>query len=84
MNRINRLTAQLPKDAKTFLAWMEFQKGASEATIEAYAQDILDFEEYLQEWGGSLERPADISTATIQGFPAHLYNKKIARDFCGL
>ncbi|MBR3881109.1 MAG: tyrosine recombinase XerC [Mailhella sp.] len=80
MNRINRITAQLPNEAKSFLAWMEFQKGASEATVEAYAQDILDFEEYLQEYGGTLARPKEIGSPDVQGFPAHLYRRNIAKS----
>ena len=60
MSRISALTAQLPSPAKLFLAWLEFQKGASEATVEAYARDILDFETYLNEQGASLARPASV------------------------
>ena len=44
MSRLSEITAALPVPAATFLAWMEFQKGASEATVEAYAVDILEFE----------------------------------------
>ena len=50
MRRIEAIAAQLPDNARLFLAWLEYQKGASEATVEAYAQDILDFEQYLDEF----------------------------------
>ena len=78
MRRIETLAAQLPNNARLFLAWMEYQKGASEATVEAYAQDILDFEEYLDEFAVSLSAPADIDKQMVQGFMAHLFRKGIA------
>ena len=78
MRRIDAISAQLPDSAKLFLAWMEYQKGASEATVEAYAQDILDFEGYLDEFGVSLASPADIDKQMVQGFMAHLFRKGIA------
>ena len=83
MSRISELTARLPNSAKLFLAWMEFQKGASEATVEAYAQDILDFEEYLSEQGATLARPTAIDSLMVQGFAAYLFRKGIARSSTG-
>lgn len=83
MSRINELTARLPNSAKLFLAWMEFQKGAAEATVEAYAQDILDFEEYLSEQGATLARPASVDSLMVQGFAAYLFRKGIARSSTG-
>ena len=77
MSRKNTI-ALLPAPAKTFLAWLEFQKGMSEATAEAYARDLLDFEEFLTEYGASLAAPADIDKQLVQSFTAHLYRKGIA------
>ena len=78
MRRLESITAQLPNNAKLFLAWLEYQKGSSEATVEAYAQDILDFEGYLDEFGVSLNTPEDIDKQMVQGFMAHLFRKGIA------
>ena len=78
MRRIDSITAQLPSNAQLFLAWLEYQKGCSEATVEAYAQDILDFEVYLSEFGISLSTPAGIDKQLVQGFTAHLFRKGIA------
>ena len=47
MSRLSEIIDALPSGPAAFLAWMEFQKGASEATVEAYALDILEFETYL-------------------------------------
>ena len=78
MRRIETIAAQLPNNAKLFLAWLEYQKGSSEATVEAYAQDILDFERYLDESGLSLSAPDGIDKQMVQGFMAHLFRKGIA------
>jgi len=78
MRRIENIVAKLSSNAKLFLAWLEYQKGASEASVEAYAQDILDFESYLDEFGVSLARPAEIDKQMVQGFMAHLFRNGLA------
>ncbi len=80
MSRLSEITADLPVPAATFLAWMEFQKGASEATVEAYAVDILEFETYLHGLGASLERPSEITRHMVQGFSASLFRQGMARS----
>mgnify|MGYP000185226558 FL=1 len=80
MSRLAEITADLPVPAATFLAWMEFQKGASEATVAAYAVDILEFETYLRGMGASLERPAEITRQMVQGFSASLFRQGMARS----
>lgn len=80
MSRLSEITAALPVPAATFLAWMEFQKGASEATVEAYAVDILEFETYLHGMGASLERPSEITRQMVQGFSASLFRQGMARS----
>ena len=80
MSRLAEITADLPVPAATFLAWMEFQKGASEATVAAYAVDILEFETYLRGMGASLERPSEITRQMVQGFSASLFRQGMARS----
>lgn len=80
MSRLAEITAALPVPAATFLAWMEFQKGASEATVTAYAVDILEFETYLRGMGASLERPSEITRQMVQGFSASLFRQGMARS----
>ena len=80
MSCLAEITADLPVPAATFLAWMEFQKGASEATVAAYAVDILEFETYLRGMGASLERPAEITRQMVQGFSASLFRQGMARS----
>ena len=80
MSRITEITASLPAGPAAFLAWLEFQKGASEATVQAYALDILEFETYLHELGATLERPSEITRQMVQGFSASLFRKNMARS----
>lgn len=80
MNRIAEITASLPSAPAAFLAWLEFQKGASEATVEAYALDILEFETYLRGMGATLERPSEITRQMVQGFSASLFRSGMARS----
>ena len=80
MNRIAEITASLPSAPAAFLAWLEFQKGASEATVQAYALDILEFETYLHSVGASLEHPSEITRQMVQGFSASLFRKNLARS----
>lgn len=80
MSRRDEITAQLPECATVFLAWMEFQKGASEATLEAYAMDLLEFENYLRLQGESLAKPDGITGLTVQGFSAYLFREGLSRS----
>ena len=80
MNRIAEITASLPPGPAAFLAWLEFQKGASEATVRAYALDILEFETYLQDMGATLARPSEITRQMVQGFSASLFRRNMARS----
>ncbi|MBP3731518.1 MAG: tyrosine recombinase XerC [Mailhella sp.] len=80
MSRLNEIITAIPAPAAAFLSWMEFQKGASEATVLAYGMDILEFEEYLAGRGMTLARPADIDKRAVQGFSAGLFHSGMARS----
>ena len=80
MSRLSEIIDALPPGPAAFLAWMEFQKGASEATVEAYALDILEFETYLHGLGTTLERPSEITRSMVQGFSASLFRQGLARS----
>lgn len=71
---------ELPDNAAAFLAWMEFQKGASEATVAAYGRDLLDFEAFLHQEGLSLAAPSTVTPRHVQRFSASLFHKDVARS----
>ena len=80
MNRLDEIIKSVPASAAAFLAWMEYQKGASEATVRSYGTDILEFEQYLSARGLSLNKPSQIGKKAIQGFSAELFHQGMARS----
>ncbi len=70
----------LPDKALAFLAFLEFQKGASPATVEAYARDLTEFERFLREEGLSLARPAEVEKRHIRRFSSLLIQQGKARS----
>ncbi|MCQ2444506.1 MAG: tyrosine recombinase XerC [Mailhella sp.] len=70
----------LPDNALLFLAYPEFQKGASEATVRAYRSDLEEFEAFLCSCGLSTAHPEEITKPDIQGFAAWLFRKGTARS----
>ncbi len=80
MKKVQELLSELPAPAAAFLAWMAYQKGASEATILAYGTDLLEFEEYLRQGSLTLARPKDIAKTDVQGFSIHLFRNGEARS----
>ncbi|MGM0425573.1 MAG: tyrosine-type recombinase/integrase, partial [Thermodesulfobacteriota bacterium] len=63
----------LPENAQAYLAFLEVQKGSSQATLRAYARDLAQLEEYLQGQGASLQQSAGIQKAHVRGFLASLH-----------
>jgi integrase/recombinase XerC len=74
------LSPDLPDNVAAFLAWLEFQKGISEATVAAYARDLLDFELFLRREGLSLARPQEVSRQHVRRFSASLFHAGLARS----
>lgn len=71
---------ELPDCAAAFLAWLEFQKGASPATVAAYGRDLLDFERHLRADGASLAQPGGVTKRHVQSFSASLFHQGAARS----
>ncbi|MFP4391618.1 MAG: tyrosine recombinase XerC [Desulfohalobiaceae bacterium] len=63
----------LPEPAQAYLAFLEVQKGASRATIQAYARDLLQLEAYLQSQGVSLQQPEGVQKEHVRGYLAGLH-----------
>ncbi len=80
MARVQEILSALPMPASAFLAWMAYQRGASEATILAYGRDLLEFEEHINRKKLSLGKPEGISKADVQGFSISLFRSGEARS----
>ncbi len=70
----------LPDSAEMFLAHLELEKGYSPATVAAYANDVTQFELFLQGKGLSLALPADINKKHIQAFLADQHRLKLNKS----
>jgi len=71
-DREDAAVPELPRPAIVFLAWMQAQKGFSDATVAAYQRDLLQFEGWLATQGKSLNDSAAIDRADIRSFISHL------------
>ncbi len=63
-----------------FLAWIEIQKGYSQATIRAYATDLHQFDMHLNAQELSLEQVQKIEKKHISQYVASLYRKGISKS----
>ncbi len=63
-----------------FLTWLEMQKGYSQATLQAYAVDLQQFEQYLQLQDMSLEAAQQIQKRHITQFVAQLYKQQLSKS----
>ena len=67
--------ASLPAPALAFLAWMQLQKGLSDASVDAYRNDLTQFEGWLRDKGLTLGTPGAIQRQNVQDFVAHLHKE---------
>ena len=74
------LPEELPDQAAAFLVWLEFQKGASPATVRAYGTDLVEFEQFLNQEGVSLNHPESVTKHHVQSFSASLFRAGLARS----
>lgn len=65
---------------KSFLGWLEIQKGASSATAKAYGVDLEQLAHYLDEQGMDLATPGKITARQIEGWLARLFRDGIAKS----
>lgn len=70
----------LPDLPALFLTWLDYQKGASPATISAYTNDLTHAEAFFCTQNLSLGRPAEIDKRNISAFVATLYKEGLAKS----
>ena len=71
--------ASLPAPALAFLAWMQLQKGLSDASVDAYRNDLTQFEAWLHDRGMTLGAPSAIQRRTVQDFVAQLHKEGLSK-----
>jgi len=60
---------------EAFLLWLQWNKGRSEASCEAYRLDLKQFQAFMLEHECSLSKPEDITKKHIQAFMASRYHQ---------
>ncbi len=70
----------LPDLPSLFITWLDYQKGASPATISAYTNDLIHAEGFLNTQNLSLGRPAEIEKRHIAAFVSALYKEGLAKS----
>ena len=73
----------IPAPVEMFLAHLELEKGYSPATVEAYANDVLQFEDTLSRQGLSLAEPANVTRREVQRFLADLHRQGMSKSSMG-
>lgn len=75
--------AGMAQPVALFLAHLEFEKGYSLATLEAYQRDIAQFGEFLEGLGASLARPEGVEKRHVQRFLAELHRLGVKKTSVG-
>lgn len=63
-----------------FLLWQDVQKGHAPATLEAYKNDLLQFQAFLTQIGLTLADPAKITAANLRGYVAHMHKHGLSKS----
>lgn len=70
----------LPEQIQVFLAYLDIEKGYSQATMAAYGNDLLQFENHLQTLNKSCDRPQEIARPDINSFLVSLHKEKQSKS----
>ncbi|MDR3176062.1 MAG: tyrosine recombinase XerC [Desulfovibrio sp.] len=76
-------TGRTPEPVEMFLAHLELEKGYSIATVAAYGQDVMQFEEDLARRGLSLAAPQNVTRRHIQAWLADLHRRGTGKTSMG-
>ena len=74
---------ELPDMAEMYIGHLSIEKGYSSATVEAYARDLYQFEEYLHRTQCTLDSPEGIGREHVRGFLAELHRVQIGKSSMG-
>jgi integrase/recombinase XerC len=66
-----------------FLAHLEMEKGCSPATVEAYGNDVMQFESLMARQGLSLAAPETITRRRVESWLADLHRQSVSKTSMG-
>ncbi|WP_245576329.1 tyrosine recombinase XerC [Desulfovibrio cuneatus] len=75
--------AAMPQPLALFLAHLEFEKGYSLATLEAYQRDLAQFGAFIEGIGASLATPEGVEKRHVQRFLAELHRLGVKKTSVG-
>ena len=75
--------AAMAQPVALFLAHLEFEKGYSLATLEAYQRDIAQFGAFVETLGASLATPEGVEKRHVQRFLAELHRLGVKKTSVG-
>lgn len=70
----------LPETVEAFLARLLAARGCSEATVDAYKNDLVQFERFLGSRGQTLNRPQGVGKDHVRGFLADLHRRGVRKS----
>ncbi|WP_321402874.1 tyrosine recombinase XerC [Maridesulfovibrio sp.] len=73
-------TKDLPEPVQVFMTYLDVEKRSSIATLNSYAKDLSQFEEFLETRKSSLARPEKISADHVRGFLTRLHGQRLAKS----
>ena len=79
----NTSFAAMAQPVALFLAHLEFEKGYSLATLEAYQRDIAQFGAFIEGLGASLATPEGVEKRHVQRFLAELHRLGVKKTSVG-
>ena len=80
MSRTADIMNRLPEPAALFVSHLEVNKGFSPATLEAYGQDLLQFQAVLARQGASLDRPDSVTKRHVRSYLADLHRQGVKKS----
>lgn len=76
----DRSLRRFGQEIGAFQGYLDTQKGFSQATVDAYGQDLRQFGQWLRENGNSLDDLAAVREEDIDAFAAFLFRRKMAKS----
>lgn len=69
-----------PNNLNIFLTYLDYHKGYSGRTIDAYRQDLVQFEQFLGDMGLSMDEPDSIAPRVLESYASQMFRNGLAKS----